>query len=90
MVVHAFNPSTWEAEVGGFLSLTLVWSTESSKTARTTQRSPASKITTKSKNKTMNPTTLFFVWCMRLYMLGFVPCTRVEARGGSKCLVSIP
>jgi hypothetical protein len=38
----------------------------------------------------MNPTTLFFVWCMRLYMLGFVPCTRVEARGGSKCLVSIP
>ena len=23
MVVHAFNPSTWEAEAGGFLSLRL-------------------------------------------------------------------
>jgi hypothetical protein len=28
MVTHAFNPSTWEAEAGGFLSLKPVWSTE--------------------------------------------------------------
>jgi hypothetical protein len=27
-VVHAFNPSTWEAEVGGFLSLRPAWSTK--------------------------------------------------------------
>jgi hypothetical protein len=30
MVVHAFNPSTWEAETeaGGFLSLRPTWSTK--------------------------------------------------------------
>jgi hypothetical protein len=28
MVVHAFNPSTREAEAGGFLSLRPAWSTE--------------------------------------------------------------
>jgi hypothetical protein len=27
-VVHAFNPSTWEAEAGGFLSSRLAWSTK--------------------------------------------------------------
>jgi hypothetical protein len=25
MVAHAFNPSTWEAEAGGFLSLRPAW-----------------------------------------------------------------
>ena len=28
VVAHAFNPSTWEAEAGEFLSLRLAWSTE--------------------------------------------------------------
>ena len=28
MVTHALNPRTWEAEVGGFLSLRPTWSTE--------------------------------------------------------------
>jgi hypothetical protein len=28
MVAHAFNPSTWEAEAGGFLSSRPTWSTE--------------------------------------------------------------
>jgi hypothetical protein len=28
VVAHAFNPSTWEAETGGFLSSRLAWSTE--------------------------------------------------------------
>jgi hypothetical protein len=28
VVVHAFNPSTWEAEAGGFLSSRTAWSTE--------------------------------------------------------------
>jgi hypothetical protein len=28
VVAHAFNPSTWEAEAGGFLSLKPAWSTK--------------------------------------------------------------
>jgi hypothetical protein len=28
MVANAFNPSTWEAEAGGFLSLRPAWSKE--------------------------------------------------------------
>jgi hypothetical protein len=28
VVVHAFNPSTWEAEAGRFLSSRTAWSTE--------------------------------------------------------------
>ena len=28
VVVHSFNPSTWEAEAGGFLSSRPAWSTE--------------------------------------------------------------
>jgi hypothetical protein len=28
VVAHGFNPSTWEAETGGFLSSRLAWSTE--------------------------------------------------------------
>ena len=28
VVAHAFNPSTWEAEADGFLSLRSAWSTE--------------------------------------------------------------
>jgi hypothetical protein len=28
VVVHAFNPSTWEAEAGGFLSTRPAWSTK--------------------------------------------------------------
>jgi hypothetical protein len=28
VVAHAFNPSTWEAEAGGFLSLRPAWCTK--------------------------------------------------------------
>jgi hypothetical protein len=49
VVVHAFNPSTWEAEAGGFLSLRPTVYRVSSRTARTTQRNPISK-----KKKTQN------------------------------------
>jgi hypothetical protein len=45
MVAHAFNPSTWEAEAGEFLSL---------RTARATQRNPVSK--NKQTNKQTNKT----------------------------------
>jgi hypothetical protein len=44
VVAKAFNPSTWEAEAGGFLSSRPAWSTKvSSRTARATQRNPVSK-----------------------------------------------
>jgi hypothetical protein len=49
-VAHAFNPSTWEAEAGGFLSSSPPWSTESSRTARATQRNPVSKTKKKKRN----------------------------------------
>jgi hypothetical protein len=42
MVVHAFSPSTWEAEAGRFLS---------SRTARATQRNPVLKNQKKKKKK---------------------------------------
>ena len=42
MVAHAFNPSTWEAEAGGFLS---------SRTARATQRNPVSKNQKRKKKR---------------------------------------
>ena len=50
VAVHAFNPSTREAEAGGSLSLTPAWSTRaSSRTARTTQRNLSQKPKTKKQ-----------------------------------------
>jgi hypothetical protein len=49
VVAHAFNPSTWEAEAGRFLS---------SRTARVTQRNPVSKKTKGKKNDTNMEVTL--------------------------------
>jgi hypothetical protein len=46
VVAHAFNPSTQEAEAGGFLS---------SRTARATQRNPVSKKTNKQTKKFFFP-----------------------------------
>jgi hypothetical protein len=46
VVAHAFNPSTWEAEAGRFLSSRPAWSTEwvpGQPGARATQRNPVSK-----------------------------------------------
>ena len=51
MVAHTFNPSTWEAEAGGFLSSRPAWSQVSSRTAKATQRSPVSKNQKKGKKK---------------------------------------
>ena len=51
MVVHAFNPSTWEAEGGGFeFKASLVYRV-SSRTARVIQRNPVSKKNKKKLNK---------------------------------------
>jgi hypothetical protein len=57
VVAHAFNPSTQEAEAGGFLSSRPAWSTKvSSRTARATQRNPVLKNKTKQQKKTkQNP-----------------------------------
>ena len=46
-MVHAFNPRTWEAEAGGFLSSKPAWSTGQPGL----QRNPVSKKTEKNKNK---------------------------------------
>ena len=43
MVAHTFNPSTWEAEAGGFEFKTSLVYRVSSWTARTTQRNPVLK-----------------------------------------------
>ena len=52
MVAHACNPSIWEAEAGGSqFEASLVYRV-SSRTARTSQRNPVSKI--KIKNKQTN------------------------------------
>ena len=51
VVVHDFNPSTREAEAGGFLSSRPAWSYRvSSRTSRTTQRNLVSKNKTKQYN----------------------------------------
>jgi hypothetical protein len=47
VVAHTFNPSTWEAEAGGFLN---------SRTARAIQRNPVSK-NQKPKTKNQKPKT---------------------------------
>ena len=53
MVAHTFNPSTWEAEAGEFLSLRPAWSRVSSRTARATQRNLVSE---NQKPKQKKPT----------------------------------
>jgi hypothetical protein len=54
VVVHAFNPSTWKAEAGGFLSSRPAWSTKvSSKTVRAIQRNPVSKKKKKKKKSVL-------------------------------------
>ena len=48
MVAQAFNPRTWEADTGGFLSSRPAW------TARATQRNPASKKKKKKEQTNKN------------------------------------
>jgi hypothetical protein len=53
MMAHAFDPSTWEAEAGRFLSSrpACLFYRVSSRTARYTQRNPVSKKKKKKKKK---------------------------------------
>jgi hypothetical protein len=55
VVVHTFNPSTWEAEAGRFLSSRPAWSV-SSRTFRAIQRNPVLKNQKKKKKKEPNQT----------------------------------
>jgi hypothetical protein len=52
VVAHAFNPSTWEAEAGGFpeFKASLVYRV-SSRTARAIQKNPVSKKKKKKKKE---------------------------------------
>jgi hypothetical protein len=51
MVPHAFNPSTWEAEAGGFLSSRPAWSTEQVSGQPGLHRETLSRKTKKKKKK---------------------------------------
>jgi hypothetical protein len=54
VVAHAFNPSNWEAEVGGFLSSRPAWVYRvSSRTARAIQRNPVSKKPKEKRKKVL-------------------------------------
>ena len=62
MVAHAFNPSIWEAEAGGFLSL--AWSTKvSSRTARETL-SWKNKTQQKKTNSGPKPRKTMVFYCL--------------------------
>jgi hypothetical protein len=51
VVVHAFNPSTWEAEAGEFLSSRPAWSTEQVPGQPGLHRETLSRKTKKKKKK---------------------------------------
>jgi hypothetical protein len=80
VVVHAFNPSTWEAEAGGFLSFqdSLVYKV-SSRTAWALQRNPVSK-KKKTKNKKQKTTTTNSKIGCGVYLSGklCLPCVMLE------------
>jgi hypothetical protein len=50
VVAHAFNPSTREAEAGGFLSLRPAWSTEFQDSQGYTEKPCLEKTTKKKKS----------------------------------------
>jgi hypothetical protein len=51
VVAHAFNPSTWEAEAGGFLNSRPAWSTERVPEQPGLHREILSRKTKKKKKK---------------------------------------
>jgi hypothetical protein len=56
VVAHDFNPSTWEAETGGFLSSRPAWSTEFQDSQGYTEK-PCLKKT--KQNRTNNKSKLY-------------------------------
>jgi hypothetical protein len=63
VVVHTFNPSTWEAEAGGFLSLWPAWSTKF-QDSKATQRNLVSK---KKKKEGLEPDVVSHVFNPRTW-----------------------
>ena len=51
VVVHTFNPSTWEVEAGGFLSLRTAWSTKWFQDSQGYTEKPCLKKPKKKKKK---------------------------------------
>ena len=82
MVAHTFNPSTWEAEAGGFeFEASLVYRV-SSRRARVIQRNPVSK--NKNKNKQTNKSSRgcrdgWKPWCT---LLPVIKCLKQCAKLG--------
>jgi hypothetical protein len=61
VVAHAFNPSTWEAEAGGFLSSRPLVYRVSSRTAKATQKPCLKKPKPKKKKKKSSNENKFMV-----------------------------
>jgi hypothetical protein len=61
MVAHTFNPSTWEAEAGGFLSLRPAWSTKWVPGQPGLYRETLSQKTKKKKKMVLNETEYYYV-----------------------------
>jgi hypothetical protein len=60
VVAHAFNPSTWEAEAGGFLSLRPAWSTKWVPGQTGLYRETLSRKTKKKKKKKKDFLLIFY------------------------------
>jgi hypothetical protein len=64
VVAHAFNPSTWEAEAGGFLSSRPAWSTEWVPGQPGLHRKTLSRKNKKQKNPKQNKNGLSHCQCL--------------------------
>jgi hypothetical protein len=51
MVAHTFNPSTWEAKAGGFLSSRLAWAIQRNPVSKNQKPKINKQTTTKKKKK---------------------------------------
>jgi hypothetical protein len=70
VVAHAVNPSTWEAEAGGFLSLRPAWSTEQVPGQPGLQRNPVLK--NKQTKKFIKQAVLFLFYKQRVKTQGYL------------------
>jgi hypothetical protein len=59
MVAHAFNPSTWKAEAGGFLSSRPAWSTEFQDSQGYTEKPCLEKPKPKKKEEMLDSSSIF-------------------------------
>jgi hypothetical protein len=72
-VAHAFNPSPWEAEAGGFLSSSPAWSTESQNSQGYTEKSCLKKTRKKKRVERISLVVVYFVY-KRTYVVTFFVC----------------